>query len=407
MERNRLLFIGTYTKPEDHVQGHAEGIYVYRFDEQTGGIEYLSTASDIVNPSYLTVHPFKPLLYAVSEINDFQGRETGAVVSYNIDPESGRLNMLNAVESRGTMPCHVSVDKDGRYAFAANYISGSIASFKIEHDGSLSEAVCSVQRKGKSVNPERQEGPHTHAVVPDPSNRYILVPDLGTDELAVFAFNREDGSLVQGQRSVRIDPGSGPRHIAFHTSNRFLYLLSELASTITAMKFDEKSCTFSSFQTVSALPEGFSGFSAGAAVRVHPSGKFLYASNRGHDSVSWFVIDGNTGELTPAGWESTRGRTPRDFTISPDGRFLLAANQDSDSVVTFRVDERTGSLEYLRSTEIASPVCLYLSNMSSVWDTRDAYLSGQEITDDLVLPKRQLDDIFNPFEEESSRKLDR
>ena len=203
-------------------------------------------------------------------------------------------------------------------------------------------------------------GVQTCALPIYPSNRYILVPDLGTDELAVFAFNRENGSLVQDQRSIRINPGSGPRHIAFHTGNRFLYLINELASTIITMKFDEKGCTFSPFHTMSALPEGFSGSSASAAVRVHPSGKFLYASNRGHDSVSWFVIDGNTGEPTPAGWESTRGRTPRDFTISPDGRFLLAANQDSDSVVTFRVDERTGSLEYLRSVDIASPACLYL-----------------------------------------------
>lgn len=359
MELKGLLFIGTYTKPEDHVRGHAEGIYVYRFDEQTGGIEYLSTASDIVNPSYLTVHPFKPLLYAVSEINDFQGGETGAVVSYRVDRESGRLTMLNAVESRGTMPCHVSVDRDGRYVFAANYISGSIASFTIQPDGSLSDAVCSVQRVGKSVNIERQEGPHTHAVVPDPSNRYILVPDLGTDELAVFALNRADGSLVQDRRTLRTAPGSGPRHIAFHRGNRFLYLINELASTITAVACSGENFVLTPFRTVSALPEDFTGSSAGAAVRVHPSGKFLYASNRGHDSVSRFVIDGNTGELTPAGWVSTRGRTPRDIAVSPGGRFFLAANQDSDTVVTFRVDEHTGSLEYLGSAEVASPVCLY------------------------------------------------
>lgn len=356
-DRSVYLFIGTYTRREEHVDGHARGIYVYRFDSEKGTLDYISTAEGVVNPSYLALHPGKPFLYAVSEINDYQGRETGGVAAFSFDRDRGELTVINTVDSRGTMPCHLSLDEKGKLLFAANYISGSFAVFGLREDGALTESLSWVQREGGGVNSDRQEGPHTHAVVFDSKNRHLFVPDLGNDQLARYTVDRE-GMVSQEKSPVLAAPGSGPRHLVFHPGMKFAYQVNELLSTVVAMKYDRTNGLLTPVQTISALPEGPAVNSAAAAVRVHPDGRSLYVSNRGHDSVALFSINSETGMLTATGWESTRGKTPRDISISPDGRYLCAANQDSDCVAFFRVRPADGTLEYLYSIEVPSPVCL-------------------------------------------------
>jgi 6-phosphogluconolactonase len=357
---SKLLFIGTYTKKEDHVDGHAEGIYVYRFDNGNGTLEYLSTAEGIVNPSYLALHPHKPLLYGVSERNDYDGKETGAVYSYSLDHARGSLTLINSVESRGTMPCHLSLDGRGDLLFAANYTSGSIAVYGVLQSGALTEPISRVQRTGGSINPDRQEGPHTHAVVFDDENRILFVPDLGNDQLARYCVD-ENGDLGEALEPVTADPGSGPRHLAFHPTMKFAYLVNELASSIMCLHYNRNDGSLRPFQTVSTLPDQPGEASAAAAVKVHPNGRFLYASNRGHDSVVRYTIDSETGLLSPEDWTATRGKTPRDIVLSPEGDFLLAANQDSDTVAVYSVSHESGQLSVLHDFCIPSPVCLVFS----------------------------------------------
>jgi 6-phosphogluconolactonase len=349
-----LVYIGTYTEKK------SKGIYAYRFDPATGQLSSLGLAAESVNPSFLASHPSGRFLYAVNEISKYEGRSSGGVSAFTIDPGTGKLTFLNEVVSRGAGPCHIAVDKTGRYVLVANYEGGSLAVFPILKDGRLGEASAFVQHKGASINPQRQEGPHAHSIYLSPDNRFALSADLGLDEVLVYRFDAEHGTLAPNNPPfAKVNAGAGPRHFAFHPSGRFGYVIDELQSTVTVFSYEASSGALHTLQTVSTLPKDFEGESTAAEVQVHPSGKFLYGSNRGYDSIAMFTINNRKGTLTPNGYALTLGKTPRNFAVDPTGSYLFAANQDSDSVVQFRVDPNTGRLTPTGPVlEVPSPVCV-------------------------------------------------
>jgi 6-phosphogluconolactonase len=348
------VYIGTYT------QRGSQGIYRADFDLATGRLESPRLAAEVVNPSFLAIHPSHKFLYAVGEVGDFAGGKGGAVSALAVDPASGRLSLLNQKSSRGAGPCHVAVDRSGKFVLVANYGGGSVACLPIQSDGSLGDATSFVQHAGSSVDRQRQEGPHAHSVNLDPANRFAFVADLGLDKVFIYRFDADRGTLSANDPPwAKVAPGAGPRHFAFHPSGRFAYVINEMHSTVTALGYDADRGALETIGTVSTLPEGFSGSSTTAEVQVHPSGKFLYGSNRGHDSIAVFAIDPDTGKLTAAGHASTQGKAPRNFGIDPAGRWLLAANQDSDSIVVFRIDGETGKLLSMGpGIRVPMPVCV-------------------------------------------------
>jgi 6-phosphogluconolactonase len=349
-----LVYVGTYTETK------SKGIYAYRFNPATGQLSSLGLAAESVNPSFLAIDPSRRFLYAVNEISKYEGRSSGGVSAFAIDRGTGKLTFLNEVPSRGAGPCHAAVDKTGRYVLVANYDGGSLAVFPILKDGRLGEASSFVQHKGASIDPQRQEGPHAHSIYLSPDNRFALSADLGLDEVLVYRFDAEHGTLAPNNPPfAKVNPGAGPRHFAFHTSGRFGYVIDEMQSTVTVFSFEPSSGTLHMLQTVSTLPKDFEGESSAAEVQVHPSGKFLYGSNRGHDSIAMFTINNRKGTLTANGFALTLGKTPRNFALDPTGAYLFAANQDSDSVVQFRIDPNTGRLTPTGHVlEVPSPVCV-------------------------------------------------
>ncbi|CAN5530711.1 6-phosphogluconolactonase [soil metagenome] len=357
-----LVYIGTYTGARAHVAGKAEGIYVYQFDSVSGALTPVSKATGIVNPSFLTIDPQQRYLYAVSEVVEANGKPGGGVSAYAIDGKTGELTFLNEQSTRGTDPCYVSVDKTGQYLLVANYTSGSVGIYPILEDGQLGALSDFVQHEGSSVNPQRQQGPHAHSIVIDPANRYAFAPDLGMDKVVIYQLDLPNGKLLPNEPPfVQVAPGAGPRHFDFHPSRQYAYVLNEIGSTVTAFAYDEDRGALTEIQTVPTLPADFTGNNGTADLHVHPSGKFLYGSNRGHDSIAIFTIDESTGQLTVAGHESTQGKTPRNFAIDPTGHFLLAANQNTDTIVTFQIDQQTGQLTPTgQIAPVPTPVCLKL-----------------------------------------------
>lgn len=347
-----LVYFGTYTGGKST----SKGIYVARFDAGAGTLSDPELAAEIVNPSFLAIHPNRRFLYAVGETGGPQG---GSVTAFAIERPSGRLRMLNQVSSRGRGPCHINVDATGRYVLVVNYTSGSTAAIALGEDGSLGESTGFVQHQGSSVNPKRQEGPHAHSVNLSPDNRFAVVADLGLDQVLVYRFDASRGTLEPNDPPfARVAPGSGPRHFAFHPSGRYAYVINELASTITAFRWDGRRGLLTEIQTVSTLPKDFSGENYTAEVVVHPNGRFLYGSNRGHDSIAAFAID-REGKLSLLSLTPTQGSFPRNFALDPTGRWLFAANQRSDNVVLFRVDPKSGKLEPAgRTLQIGEPACV-------------------------------------------------
>jgi 6-phosphogluconolactonase len=353
-EANRMwVFIGTYTS------GKSEGIYRATLDLTTGALSKPELAAKVENPSFLAIHPTGKFLYAAGEMSNFEGKPGGAVSSFALDGTTGALKLLNQQSSRGAGPCYLVVDRAGKNVLVANYNGGSVAVLPIENNGSLRPASSFVQHKGSSVNPKRQEAPHAHSINVDPTGAFAVVADLGLDKLLVYRFDSTAGTLTANDPpSTSVAPGAGPRHFAFHPSGRFAYVINEISSTVTAFNYDAKKGTLTEIETKSTLPGPQPGNST-AEVQVHPSGKFLYGSNRGHNSLAIFKIDAHSGSLTAAGHQSSGGRTPRNFGIDPTGKFVLAANQGSDSVVVFRVDQETGKLEAAEHRiEVPAPVCV-------------------------------------------------
>lgn len=346
-----LLYIGTYA------ESNANSIFVYEMDPISGALQPLDPNKAGANPSFLALHDEKNYLYAVNETNSFQGQPGGAVSAFALNPQSGKLTLLNQQSSHGSGPCHVSVDRTGSFVLVANYGSGSVAVLPVLENGKLDEASSFVQHQGRGANPGRQEGPHAHYITASPDNRFVLACDLGIDKVLVYQFDSVSG-LLQHSNDAVLAPGSGPRHLDFHPNGRFVYVMNELTVTIAAFAYTAGDGTMSQVQSLSTLPQGYKGSKSGAEVFVHPTGKFVYTSNRGHDSIAIFAVDDSTGMLTLVGLESTRGKTPRSFVIDPSGTFLLVANQDSGTVTGFRIDAQAGTLGYLYSVTVPNPVCL-------------------------------------------------
>ncbi|MGA8490753.1 MAG: lactonase family protein, partial [Terriglobales bacterium] len=348
-----LVYVGTYT---DH---GSKGIYAYRFDSSTGKMTSLGLAVETVQPSFLAVDSSGRFLYAVNETDTYNGQPTGAVSAFAIQPETGKLSLLNQVSSRGGGPAHITLDQTGKYASVANYDAGNVAVFVVLKDGRLGEVTSFVQHKGSSVNPERQKGPHAHAIALSPDDRFAVIADLGLDQLLVYPFDAAKGTLGTKPQIVKASPGAGPRHLVFSSDGRFLYVINEMQSSVVAYSYDASTGALHELQTISALPKGFSGENTAAEIEIDPSGKFLFASNRGDDSIAVFAIDSHTGLLTHVETDPTVGKTPRNFAIDPTGSWLLAANQDSDNIVIFHIDRETGHLKPTGDVlQAASPVCL-------------------------------------------------
>ena len=353
-EKSQLVYIGTYTGAK------SKGIYSARFNPKTGQLSQPGLAAETKNPSFLAIHPNHRFLYAVGEVDRFQGKPEGAVSAFSIDPKTGSLTLLNQQPSGGSGPCHLDLDPKGKCVLVANYGSGSIAALPLAADGKLGEPASVIQHHGSSVNKGRQSGPHAHFITTVPGENVAATCDLGLDQVLFYDLDAPKASLKPHEPPfVSIKPGSGPRHLAFHPNKKWAYLINEMASTIATFRFAGKSGMFSETQTISTLPKDFTGNSSCAEVQVHPSGKFVYGSNRGHNSIAIFSVDPRTGDLTSVGHQPTEGKTPRHFAIDPSGKWLLAENQDSDSIATFSIDEKTGMLKSTGQTvEVGAPVCL-------------------------------------------------
>lgn len=346
------MLVGTYTKADDG------GVFVCQFHTKDGSIQRVGNSGNVTNPSFLAVAPNYEHVYAVSEISNFNGEKSGALASFVFDRKAGLLRKLNEQPTKGQGPCYVTVDDSGKWVLAANYGSGNVSVFPVNDDGTLAPVSDVHQHEGSSVNSRRQEGPHAHCIVLAPDNRFVFSADLGTDEIVCYKFNRENGKLIP-QPAVKAAPGAGPRHFTFHPNGKLAFLIQELNSTITSYSYEADSGTLTEVQTVSTLPEKFAGNNSCADIHVHPNGKFVYGSNRGHDSIVIFAVDKDSGEMTYVGHEPTRGETPRNFAIDPTAQFLLAENQKSGTVHVFRIDAETGKLTHTgNSAEIPTPVCI-------------------------------------------------
>lgn len=347
----RWLYIGAYTSEKNR------GITAVQFDGATGAFGPTRLAAETPNPTFLAIHPSRRFLYAANEVGLFEGQKTGSVTAFQVDEATGVLGLLNRVSSQGPGPCHVSTDQTGRVLMVANYGGGNVASYLIDPKGKLSEAVSVHRHEGSGPNTRRQEGPHAHCIYPSPGNRYALACDLGTDHVHVYALDSKTGRLTPAGQ-FKVADGAGPRHLAWHPKGRFAYVINELNSTVSTFAWNESSGSLKLLGSVTTLPANFSGANTTAEVRVHPNGNFLYASNRGHDSISLF-------EIRPEGWLAYRqstpveGQMPRNFNLDPTGQWLISANQRSDNLVVFRVDPATGRLDLTPNRlNVGAPVCL-------------------------------------------------
>lgn len=348
------LFAGTYTS------GNSKGIYVYQFDAATGDIKPVSTIA-AENPSYLALAPKGDFLYAVNETD---GAKPGGVSAFAFDKKTGQLQFLNKKASGGDDPCYVSVDSRRKWLMVANYTGGSLAALPILPDGSVGTLTQLIQHTGKGTDTVRQEKPHVHSVTFSPDDRFLIAADLGLDKLSVYRFNTSAPvkPLVPYTDSVVVaQPASGPRHISFYPGKPYVYLINEMGGAIDAYHYSNG--RFNGFQRITTIPEGYSGENVGSAdIHVSPDARFLYASNRGDaNNIAIYSIDGTTGKLEIKGFQSTLGKTPRNFIIDPSGQWLLVANQRSDNIIIFRIDGKTGLLTQTgQPVAIPSPVCLKL-----------------------------------------------
>lgn len=359
------IYIGTYTGAK------SQGIYYSRFDEANGSLAKPELAAVAKNPSFLAVDSKHEFLYVVNEVGDFGGKHAGAASAFAIDRNTGKLGLLNQRQT-GDGPCHLSIDKSGTKILVANYGGGNVQVLGIKPDGGLEESKermlaegdagshqAFVQHHGSSVNPQRQTGPHAHFILTDPNNRFAMVCDLGLDRVFAYPFDSKLGTLDEKNAvSFAATPGAGPRHLAFHPSGKYVYVINEMASTVTACKFDKRSGRLEMIGSYSTLPAEFKGQSTCAEVQIDPGGRFVYGSNRGDDSIAVFAVDAKSGALKFVERQSTHGKTPRHFTLSPTGRWLLCGNQESDGISVFKVARENGRLTFSGNTEVGAPVCI-------------------------------------------------
>lgn len=347
------FFIGTYTA------GPSKGIYSATLDTETGKVSEPKLVAETKNPSFLAIHPTNKFLYSVGEVSEYEGKKSGAVAAFSIDSDSGALTLLNRKASKGGTPCHLVVDQKGKFVLFANYGGGNVGAMSIAADGKLAAATGFVQHSGSSLT-DRQKGPHAHSINMDANNKYAVAADLGLDKLLTYELTGAGELKPIAEHSEK--PGSGPRHFTFHPNGKFGYLLNELNATVSALGYDSETGKFASQQTISTLPADYVGRKGCAEVRIHQTGKFLYCSNRGHDSIAVYLVK-DDGTLSTTEIVKTGGREPRNFNIDPTGRFLLAENQNSNTIVVFKIDQTTGKLISTgQEISVGNPVCIRFLN---------------------------------------------
>lgn len=347
-------YIGTYSR------GDSKGIYSFVLDTGAGTLTPEGLVAETENPSFLAIHPTGKYLYAVNEIDKYQGQASGSVTAFKINASSGKLERLNEVAAGGTTTCHVNISRNGKFAVIANYGSGSCAAFALGPDGKLGERTAFHQHAGTSSDPGRQKGPHAHSVNFDTQNKHVVVADLGLDQVKVYNFNAATGAMTPNEPAfTKVKAGSGPRHFSFHPSGKYAYVINEMACTVTAFNWNAAKGTLTEIDTITTLPGPVEkGFST-AEVVAHPNGKFVYGSNRGHNTIAVFQVDAATGKLKTVEHKSTQGAVPRNFSIDPTGQFLIAANQNTDTIVLFRINQTSGALEQVGAPVKAPvPVCV-------------------------------------------------
>jgi 6-phosphogluconolactonase len=346
------VYVGSYA------DAAAEGIHQFTLDMNTGALTRAGGASGVANPSFVAISPDHKHLFAIGEVGSFNGKKGGSVASFSIDGKTGSLTLINQQTSGGDGPCFVTADRAGKCVLVANYGGGSVESIPVA-DGRLGEPGTFIQHQGASVNKSRQSEPHAHSINVSPDNRFAFAADLGLDKIMVYKLDAEKGTMTPNDPPfAEIPPGSGPRHFAFHPSGKFAYVCGEMTSTVHAMTYDADKGVLKVVQSLSTLPNEVKGNST-AETQVHPSGKWVYVSNRGHDSIAVFKVDEATGHLTAVGHQSTGGKVPRNFGIDPTGKFLIAANQNSNNVVVFAIDEKTGMPKPTgHEVQVSKPVCV-------------------------------------------------
>jgi len=352
--RDMLLYVGTYTASK------SQGIELYRFNPRKATLHFVKTFPEIPNPSFLRISSDGKFLYAVNELVNWQGKPLGAVTAFAIQNGGTELRKINQISSQGRAPCFLTLSHDNRFALLNNYLDGTILSVKIRQDGGLGEIVTRLRFAGSGPVKKRQEASHVHSITLNPQNTFAVVADLGTDQLSVLAFKMQTGVLtLLKEKTAHTAPGAGPRHVAFSTNGQYLYVANELNSTIEAFIFDVQSGTLQRFQTLSTTPHGFRGKNYPADIHLSPDGRFLYVSNRGHESIALFTRQAASGLLRFLGTTPAGGSWPRNFTLSPDGKFLIVANQKSKNLVVFRRNYQDGTLEKTSTVAtVASPACV-------------------------------------------------
>jgi 6-phosphogluconolactonase len=351
--KSYLVYVGTTSGTPN------QAIYAFRFDPVLGRLTPLGMVAEVPDPTFLAVSSDQRFLYAANAISEFEGKPSGSVSAFRIDRETGALEFLNAVSSQGAGPCYVAMDKTGSHLLVANYGSGSVAVLPMLKDGRLGTATSVVPHSGHGVNPERQEGPHAHAIETSNDNRFAISPDLGLDKLFAYRFDALSGTLAESVSSLDMTPGSGPRHVAFHPNGKQVFAVSEMGSTVSVLEYSAKKGGLRLTQTVSTLPEKFAGTNHAAEIAVSADGKFLYVSNRGDDSIAIFAIGRTDGKLARTAITPTQGKIPRHFSIAPDGNYLLVANEKSNNLVIFRIDRKHGGIVPSGETaSVPSPRCL-------------------------------------------------
>lgn len=354
------LYVGTYTSGGSK----SEGIYILRFDTETGKVTPHKIVRGVEEPSFLAVDPKGRYLFAVNETIHHEGRQSGAVSSFAVNDGGGALTFINKQPSMGGAPCHLTTSRDGKFVLVANYVGGNAAVLPVGRDGALGEAVDLEQHSGSGPNKERQESAHAHSIILDGTGRYAFVNDLGIDRVMIYKFDGSNGKLSPNsdQAHYQTRPGAGPRHFKFHPSGKYAFVINELDMTISSLAYDPAKGALREVHTVSTVPNGYTGENTCADLHVHPTGKFVYGSNRGHDSIAAFRFDAAAGRLELIEHAPSGGKIPRNFAIDPAGKFLLVANQRSDSIVTFSIDRESGRLRPTgQAASVPSPVCLLFS----------------------------------------------
>lgn len=352
--RRFLVYIGTSSNSA------GTGIYVCRFDAEKGELAAPRLAAEIVRPNFIAIHPNGKFLYAVSDSGFSESEKGGCTCAFSIEAGTGNLTFLNKVSSGGDVPCHITIDKIGTCVLVANYSAGTVSAFPIQADGHIANAAIIIQHTGSSVDAERQKSPHPHSITLDADNRFALVADLGLDQLLIYRFNPNSCTLTPHCPPwVSLKPGSGPRHIAFHPNCRYVYVINELANTVTAFNYDTAGAVLSEIQTITTIPKDYKGETYTSEIQIHPSGKYLYGSNRGHNSIAIFEIDKDKGVLTMVDIQPCGGKWPRHFGIDPTGKWMLIGNEQSDQISLFGIDSKSGKLTQTGiSISVPSPVCI-------------------------------------------------